>query len=62
MKKIINSNFHFILIIKYNFFYRARYFVQSTVNRLQLLSEEIDKKEKIQKLKIIAKKLWILKV
>ena len=55
IKKIISIIFFFFLISGNSFSIEADVFVQSTVNRAsKILSENLSKKEKIDKLKIIA--------
>ena len=55
IKKIISIIFFYFLISGNSFSIEADVFVQSTVNRAsQILSENLSKKEKIDKLKIIA--------
>ena len=56
MKKIIFVIFLYLLTINNSYSIEADIFVQSTVNRAsKILSENISKEEKIDKLKIIAK-------
>ena len=55
-KKLFSIIFTYCLLINYSFAIEADIFVQSTVNRAsKLLSENISKEEKIEKLKLIAK-------
>ena len=55
-KKLFSIIFTLCLLINYSFAIEADIFVQSTVNRAsKLLSENISKEEKIEKLKSIAK-------
>jgi len=56
IKKIFLLVFFYFLTISYSYPIEADVFVQSTVNRAsKILSENISKDEKINKLKIIAK-------
>ena len=56
IKKILLLVFFYFLTINYSYSIEADVFVQSTVNRAsKILSENISKDEKINKLKIIAK-------
>ena len=56
IKKIIYVIFLYLLTLNNSYSIEADIFVQSTVNRAsKVLSENISKKEKIDKLKIIAK-------
>ena len=56
IKKIILVVFLYFLTLNYSYSIEADVFVQSTVNRAsKILSENITKEEKINKLKIIAK-------
>jgi len=56
IKKLSSIIFAFALLINNVLAIEADIFVQSTVNRAsQLLSENISKEEKIEKLKLIAK-------
>ena len=62
-KKIILVIFFYFLTLSNSFSIEADVFVQSTVNRAsKILSENLSKDEKINKLKIIAEEQLILKV